>query len=913
MMRTTRRASAALVAILALLVGTLYPLLPVAPAQSASAAVAGEFDPGYIISDEAFYNGNDVNEAQAQDFLNWVNPRCSAGYTCLKDYRQDTWTRPADAMCGQYTGAAGEPAARILVKVAQACGISVRVLLVTLQKEQGLVTSTAPTAGKYNIAMGYACPDTAPCDAQYFGFFNQVYKGAWQLKRYGNPPGTSNYFTWYPVGSPSAVRYHPNAACGAPVITIRNKATAALYYYTPYQPNAAALANLYGTGDACSSYGNRNFFRFYSDWFGSPTQAHTPFGFLDAATSATGGIRVGGWTIDPDTAAPISVQIAIDGVVVQSFPAAIVRPDVGAAYPAYGDAHGFDRVIPASPGSHRVCAAALNVGEGTAKDLGCLTATALAGTPAPQPDLPVGAPRGWVDLVTTAPGGVRVAGWTLDPEVVEPITVHVYVDGVPTKDLAADKSHPGVAAAYPAYGGSHAFDAVIPTSPGDHTVCVYGIGYGYGGNTLLGCAAARGGTGSPLGYIDATSTAPGTLKVGGWALDLDTTSSVEISVTVNGADRGRFTADATRSDIAALYPAYGSSHGFAISLPAAGGRNTVCATAANTGAGSAASLGCVVIELPSGPPVGWIDAVTPGVGSVTVAGWGLDRDSADPISLRATVDGVVAATFVADGARPDLAGPYPGAGTNHGFSSSVPAAAGLRTVCLTAVNVGPGGDTSLGCSRVTVLTGAPSGWFDLASAGPGQILVQGWALDRDAGTGPVQVRASIDGGPATTFAASGVARPDLAGTYPGLGADHGFSAPLTAAVGRHTVCLTAVNVGAGADTSLGCLPVEVRAGSPFGYIDASARTSSGFVVGGWAIDPDLAGPVPLQVSVNGVPVASGTAGSDRPDVAKLYPGYGPAHGFSIVLPPQFTSGTACVDAVNTGTGSNVPLGCVAIR
>ena len=35
-------------------------------------------------------------------------------------------------------------------------------------------------------------------------------------------------------------------------------------------PNKASLANLRGTGDNCSSYGNRNFWRFYWDWFGSP-------------------------------------------------------------------------------------------------------------------------------------------------------------------------------------------------------------------------------------------------------------------------------------------------------------------------------------------------------------------------------------------------------------------------------------------------------------------------------------------------------------------------------------------------------------------------------------------------------------------------------------------------------------------
>jgi len=58
-------------------------------------------------------------------------------------------------------------------------------------------------------------------------------------------------------------------------VNVQNYATAALYNYTPYQPNAAALGNLYGTGDGCSSYGNRNFWVYYNDWFG-PTAGLPP-------------------------------------------------------------------------------------------------------------------------------------------------------------------------------------------------------------------------------------------------------------------------------------------------------------------------------------------------------------------------------------------------------------------------------------------------------------------------------------------------------------------------------------------------------------------------------------------------------------------------------------------------------------
>jgi hypothetical protein len=158
------------------------------------------------------------------------------------------------------------PAARIIQQVAVACSVNPKVLLVTLQKEQGLVTSTSPTATKYRIAMGYGCPDTAACNSTYYGFFNQVYQAAYAFNKYTKSP---EQYTAYQPGS-RKIGYNPKSSCGTATVNIRSKATGALYFYTPYVPNTAALANLYGTGDSCSSYGNRNFWRYFNDWFGSP-------------------------------------------------------------------------------------------------------------------------------------------------------------------------------------------------------------------------------------------------------------------------------------------------------------------------------------------------------------------------------------------------------------------------------------------------------------------------------------------------------------------------------------------------------------------------------------------------------------------------------------------------------------------
>ncbi|MGY1783997.1 hypothetical protein ACI8AB_03275, partial [Geodermatophilus sp. SYSU D00698] len=224
------------------------------------------FHPGDIISDAVFFDGGSMAVADVQKFLDQKGSSCrtgSDGTPCLRVYQQDTPDRAADAYCTFYDGLPQESAAAIIAKVGQACGINPRVLLVLLQKEQGLVTGTSPTAIRYQKATGYACPDTAACDTRYYGFFNQLYSAAHRFKEYAARP-----VNYYP-GRWNTILYNPDRNCGSSSVFIINQATAGLYSYTPYQPNAAALRAGYGSGDACSAYGNRNFFSYYTDWFGS--------------------------------------------------------------------------------------------------------------------------------------------------------------------------------------------------------------------------------------------------------------------------------------------------------------------------------------------------------------------------------------------------------------------------------------------------------------------------------------------------------------------------------------------------------------------------------------------------------------------------------------------------------------------
>jgi LysM repeat protein len=241
--------------------------------SSADAADASRFDPGLIISDSVFYDFGTMTVADIQRFLESKVPVCKAndgGPTCLRDYVSDQLEKTGeDGKCAAMPAKANIRASEIIYNIARACGLNPKVLLVTLQKEQGLIQATNPTAYMYRAAMGYGCPDSDPgiCGKVWTGLFNQLYKGAGQLQWYGDPRGS---FTYLKVGSTANIRYNPTSSCGTKPVLIKSIATTALYYYTPYTPNDAALKNLYGEGDSCSAYGNRNFWRFYSDWFGSP-------------------------------------------------------------------------------------------------------------------------------------------------------------------------------------------------------------------------------------------------------------------------------------------------------------------------------------------------------------------------------------------------------------------------------------------------------------------------------------------------------------------------------------------------------------------------------------------------------------------------------------------------------------------
>lgn len=298
--------------------------------SSVSAASKEDFSAGNLIDDAVFYNSSSMNSDEIQRFLESKNPQCDYNgtqpasdwgypnlthaqfaqykregsngfsqdigfhappYKCLTRYSQNTpQMGAASGYCGSIQ-AGSRTAAQIINDVAKACNINPQVLIVLLDKEQSLITDNWPLDRQLRNATGFACPDTAPCDPAYEGFFYQVYYAARQFKVYQALPNNYNYI----AGRTQTVYYHPGPCkvfssgkcteyyvrsgrdstkpdigyCGSTQLYIQNQATAALYIYTPYQPNQSALDNLYGSGDMCGAYGNRNFWRIFTDWFGS--------------------------------------------------------------------------------------------------------------------------------------------------------------------------------------------------------------------------------------------------------------------------------------------------------------------------------------------------------------------------------------------------------------------------------------------------------------------------------------------------------------------------------------------------------------------------------------------------------------------------------------------------------------------
>ena len=201
-------------------------------------------------------------------------------------------------------------------------------------------------------------------------------------------------------------------------------------------------------------------------------------------------------------------------------------------------------------------------------------------------------------------------------------------------------------------------------------------------------------------------------------------------------------------------------------------------------------------------------------------------------------------------------------------------------------------------ARAHAATGNPIGSLDAVTMSPdGKIRIQGWSVDPDTPTKPINVVISDNGTNVATVSAA-IARADIAAAYPAYGANHGYSYDLAAVDGSHSICVTGDNVGAGTDTPLGCRTIAVR-NNPVAAFNGLTVVGNTATAVGTAADPNTTGAVLVQVYRDGK-YANGVLTD-------------PSTG-AYTLPVTVAEGShvLCWYALNQGAGANTTLGCRSV-
>lgn len=221
---------------------------------------AADFDPNLIISDQEITNTEAMGLSEIQKFLEdrgsyLATYRTTDYFGVIRSAAEIIY----NAAVNNYdcSGISVNDPQNFEEAKAKCRKISInpRFLLVLLQKEQSLVEGKNPKQSQLDWATGYGCPDNAPCGERWRGFGRQVNSAALQFYDYMVNP---RYYR-YQVGQSYTVT---NTGRDPMVIVPANRATAALYNYTPHVYN-----------------GNYNFWRIWQRYF---TQVYPDGSLLQA-------------------------------------------------------------------------------------------------------------------------------------------------------------------------------------------------------------------------------------------------------------------------------------------------------------------------------------------------------------------------------------------------------------------------------------------------------------------------------------------------------------------------------------------------------------------------------------------------------------------------------------------------------
>jgi hypothetical protein len=342
----------------------------------------------------------------------------------------------------------------------------------------------------------------------------------------------------------------------------------------------------------------------------------------------------------------------------------------------------------------------------------CAGATVVAGPASAA----AGDPFGNFETLVRYPGGLRLSGWALDPDVSSPpVDVHVYIDGGWGGAYTANTSRPDVGAANPGKGDNHGFNFTIAyTTSGPHDVCVYAINRPGtpGGNPLLGCRSITVNN-NPEGNLDSVSPEPGGLRAQGWAIDPDKAGAINVHIYVDGVIKANVTANVSRPDVGAAYPGWGNNHGYSVFIPdTVGGTKPVKAFGINFGAGTTnAQVGPTRnIEIRTNPQGVIVGTPTQEFGGMRVRGWAIDPSTSAAIDVQirrytSPTAFTVVHTGTADAASPAVSSSWTDWGPNHGFDVTIPGVtvAGTTKICAVGINVGSGSNSEFSTCPTPVM------------------------------------------------------------------------------------------------------------------------------------------------------------------------------------------------------------------
>jgi len=179
----------------------------------ASAATAPPFVPELVIGDDVLRASSALSATDIQAFLE--------RYTGVLD----------TTLAPRHADGTMQPVSLLIWEVSQEFNINPKVLLVMLQKEQSLLTKTAPSQVTLDWAFGYGCYDGSTPETRdpvYRGLGNQIWYAARALDSYAETtwkPGLKRTICINCVTAP----YTPNTEFVA-----ANLATYKLYVYTPH-------------------------------------------------------------------------------------------------------------------------------------------------------------------------------------------------------------------------------------------------------------------------------------------------------------------------------------------------------------------------------------------------------------------------------------------------------------------------------------------------------------------------------------------------------------------------------------------------------------------------------------------------------------------------------------------------------